>query len=80
MGGLLEAWPSSSPVLHLTGQIDSRFLGEQRGFIHEVPDQLGMLARLSKASYRPPSADATGDTVAASGPGGDDGPSRAGVG
>ncbi len=64
MGGLLEAWASSSPVLHLTGQIDSRFLGKKRGFIHEVPDQLGMLARLSKASYRPPSADATGDTVA----------------
>jgi len=64
MGGLLEAWASSSPILHLTGQIDSRFLGKQRGFIHEVPDQLGMLARLSKASYRPPSADATGDTVA----------------
>jgi acetolactate synthase-1/2/3 large subunit len=64
MGGLLEAWASSSPVLHLTGQIDSRFLGKQRGFIHEVPDQLGMLARLSKASYRPSSADATGATVA----------------
>jgi acetolactate synthase-1/2/3 large subunit len=64
MGGLIEAWASSSPVLHLTGQIDSRFLGKKRGFIHEVPDQLGMLARLSKASYRPPSADATGDTVA----------------
>ena len=64
MGGLLEAWASSSPVLHLTGQIDSRFLGKKRGFIHEVPDQLGMLARLSKASYRPPSADATADTVA----------------
>ena len=30
-----------SPVLHLTGQIDSRFLGQRKGFIHEVPDQLG---------------------------------------
>ena len=39
---------SSSPVLHLTGQIDSRFLGQRSGFIHEVPDQLAMLASLSQ--------------------------------
>jgi len=64
MGGQLEALASSSPVLHLTGQIDSRFLGKGRGFIHEVPDQLGMLSRLSKASYRPASAEAIGETVA----------------
>ena len=52
MGGQVEAYVSSSPVLHVTGQIDSRFLDEARGFIHEVPDQLGMLASLSKATYR----------------------------
>ncbi len=57
MGGQLEALSSSSPVLHLTGQIDSRFLGQRRGFIHEVPDQLTMLASLSKAAHRPQSAD-----------------------
>jgi acetolactate synthase-1/2/3 large subunit len=38
MGAQLEALVSASPVLHLTGQIDSRFLGQARGFIHEVPD------------------------------------------
>ncbi len=64
MGGQLEACLSSSPVLHLTGQIDSRFLDKRRGFIHEVPDQLGMMARLSKASHRPPSAEGIGATVA----------------
>ena len=64
MGGQLEACVSSSPVLHLTGQIDSRFLDKRRGFIHEVPDQLGMMARLSKAGHRPPSADGVGATVA----------------
>lgn len=52
MGGLLEAYVSSSPVLHLTGQIDSRFLDQGRGFIHEVPDQPAMLASLSKAVRR----------------------------
>jgi acetolactate synthase-1/2/3 large subunit len=50
MGALLEARLSSSPVLHITGQIDSRFLGQGRGFIHEVPDQAGMLATVSKWS------------------------------
>jgi len=63
MGGQLEALVSSSSVLHLTGQVDSRFLGKRRGFIHEVPDQLGMMERLAKASHRPPSADAIGATV-----------------
>ncbi len=48
MGGLLEAFVSGSPVLHLTGQIDSRFLGQKRGFIHEVPAQGEMLGSLSK--------------------------------
>lgn len=52
MGGLLEAFVSSTPVLHLTGQIDSRFLGQGRGFIHEVPDQPAMLGSLSKWSGR----------------------------
>jgi acetolactate synthase-1/2/3 large subunit len=64
MGGQLEAFVSSSPVLHLTGQIDSRFLGGRRGFIHEVPEQLAMLASVSKASHRPSSAQELGTTVA----------------
>src|ERR1019366_7582450 len=56
MGGQLEALVSGSPVLHLTGQIDSRFLDRGRGFIHEVPDQPGMLASLSKSVHRAESA------------------------
>jgi len=64
MGAQLEACVSSSPVLHLTGQIDSRFLGKHRGFIHEVPDQLAMMATLSKASHRPPSPGAIAATIA----------------
>ena len=65
MGGQLEAYISSSPVLHLTGQIDSRFLDQGRGFIHEVPDQPGMLASLSKASFRATSTNSIGAVVAA---------------
>ncbi len=52
MGGLLEAFTSGSPVLHLTGQVESRVLGQGRGFIHEVPDQAAMLGALSKKVLR----------------------------
>jgi len=65
MGAQLEAYVSSSPVLHLTGQIDSRFLDQDRGFIHEVPDQRSMLASLSKASLLATSAEALGPLVVA---------------
>ena len=64
MGGQIEAWASLSPVLHLTGQIDSRYLHKAKGYIHEVPDQLGMMARLSKASHRPQSPDGIAALVA----------------
>ncbi|MGA3352351.1 MAG: thiamine pyrophosphate-binding protein [Acidimicrobiales bacterium] len=64
MGGLLEAYVSSSPVLHLTGQIESTLLGRSRGFIHEVPDQLAMLRSISKAALRPPSPDVVAATIA----------------
>ena len=57
MGGLLEAFVSSSPVLHLTGQIDSRYLDQGRGFIHEVPDQPAMLGSLAKRHVRATSVD-----------------------
>lgn len=53
MAAQLEARLSFSPVLHVTGQIDSRQLGRQKGFIHEVPDQLAMLGSASKAAFRP---------------------------
>jgi acetolactate synthase-1/2/3 large subunit len=65
MGGQLEAYISSSPVLHLTGQIDSRFLDQGRGFIHEVPDQPNMLASLSKANIRAASTNSIAAVVAA---------------
>ena len=80
MGAQLEACVSSSPVLHLTGQIDSRFLGKHRGFIHEVPDQLAMMATLSKASHRPPSPGAIAATIAQAVVEAMTSPSRAGVG
>ncbi|WP_217254407.1 thiamine pyrophosphate-binding protein [Streptomyces sp. AC602_WCS936] len=46
-GSLIEALSSGTAVLHVTGQVESAYLGSGRGFIHETKDQLGMLAAVS---------------------------------
>ncbi len=51
-GALVEAMTAGTPMLHLTGQIDSEYVDLDYGFIHEAPDQLGMLKAVSKAAYR----------------------------
>ena len=62
-GSLVEAQTAGSPVLHVTGQVDSRYLDKGRGYIHEPKDQLGMLRAISKAAYRPISAEAVPWTI-----------------
>lgn len=47
-GSLVEALSAGTSVLHVTGQVESEFLGSGRGFIHETKDQLGMLGAVSK--------------------------------
>lgn len=49
-GSMLEALSAGSRVLHVTGQIDSEFLGSGRGVIHEVPRQAQMLDAISRFS------------------------------
>src|SRR5713101_8867950 len=51
-GSLIEAQSNGTPLLHLTGQIDSPYLDQSKGFIHESKDQLGMLKAISKAAFR----------------------------
>src|SRR5579871_1682922 len=51
-GALVEAQTAGTPLLHLTGQIDSPYLDRQWGFIHEAADQPGMLRAVSKAFFR----------------------------
>lgn len=46
-GSMVEALTAGSRVLHITGQIDSEYLGSNRGVIHEVPRQLQMLDAVS---------------------------------
>ena len=51
-GALVEAQTAGTPLLHLTGQIETKFLDQERGYIHEARDQLTMLRGASKAAYR----------------------------
>ena len=51
-GGLIEALSAGTPLLHLTGQIDSPYLDRNLGFLHEAPHQLDMLRSVSKAAFR----------------------------
>ncbi|MFN0026824.1 MAG: thiamine pyrophosphate-binding protein [Acidimicrobiales bacterium] len=43
MAGLYEAQFGSSPLLMITGQIETRFYGKGKGFLHEAEKQLDML-------------------------------------
>jgi acetolactate synthase I/II/III large subunit len=45
---LSTAYACSSPVLCVTGQIDSSQIGKGRGLLHEVNDQLGLISHLTK--------------------------------
>jgi acetolactate synthase-1/2/3 large subunit len=60
-GSLTEAFVASSPVMHITGQVDSAYVNVDRGFLHQPKDQLTMLDRVGKAAFR---AETTEDIVA----------------
>ncbi|OVZ56316.1 hypothetical protein CDO44_21135 [Pigmentiphaga sp. NML080357] len=51
-GSMVEAITAGTPLLHLTGQIDSPYLDQNLGFIHEANHQLEMLKAVSKAAFR----------------------------
>ena len=49
---LCTAGGCCAPVLCVTGQVPSQFLGRGRGHLHELPDQLGTLRSLVKWAAR----------------------------
>ncbi|WP_344903992.1 thiamine pyrophosphate-binding protein [Actinomadura meridiana] len=51
MGGLFEAQFAGSRVLVITGQIESRFLGSNKGYLHEAEQQLAMLRTLTREAW-----------------------------
>lgn len=51
-GAMVEALTAGAPVLHLTGQIEVEHLDMGRAYIHEAPNQMGMMAAFSKKAFR----------------------------
>src|SRR5438094_4016304 len=52
-GALSTAYACSSPVLCVTGQIDSALIGLGRGILHEIPNQMQAIASVTKWQARP---------------------------
>ena len=51
-GAMVEALTAGTPLLHITGQIETPYLDRNLSYIHEAPDQLTMLKAVSKAAFR----------------------------
>src|SRR6201988_3669496 len=49
---MLTAFGANEPVLCLTGQVPTQFLGKGRGHLHEMPDQLATLRTFVKWADR----------------------------
>jgi acetolactate synthase-1/2/3 large subunit len=49
---LSTAYALNAPVLCLAGQIPSAAIGRERGVLHQIPDQLGVLRSLTKWAAR----------------------------
>ena len=49
---LTTAYACNAPVLCLTGQVPSGGIGRGIGYLHDVPDQLGILQRMTKWATR----------------------------
>jgi acetolactate synthase-1/2/3 large subunit len=62
-GAMVEALTAGTPLLHLTGQIETPYLDQSLSYIHEAPDQLTMLKAVSKAAFRIRSTDTALSTV-----------------
>jgi acetolactate synthase I/II/III large subunit len=49
---LATAYATNAPVLCISGQVPSDMIGRGFGLLHEIPDQLGILQRLTKWAAR----------------------------
>ncbi len=65
MGGLYEAAYASSPVLLLTGQVESAYEGRALGYLHEADRQAGMLRAVCREVRSVRHRDTIGETVVA---------------
>lgn len=56
-GSMVEAQTAGSRVLHLTGQIESAYLGQDRAMLHDTARQFDLLQAVSKSAYTVRTAD-----------------------
>ncbi|MGX1289883.1 thiamine pyrophosphate-dependent acetolactate synthase large subunit-like protein [Bradyrhizobium elkanii] len=75
---LLTAFGCNEPVLCLTGQVPTQFLGKGRGHLHEMPDQLATLRTFVKWADRIEYPDNAPALVSRALPGNAVGPARPG--
>jgi acetolactate synthase-1/2/3 large subunit len=64
MTGLFEAQFASSPVMMITGQVDSQWYGKGKGFLHEAENQLPMLRTLTRRAETIRRPEEIGTTIA----------------
>ncbi|MEY9970695.1 acetolactate synthase-1/2/3 large subunit [Lysinibacillus sp. RC46] len=50
-GSLTETWNSGTPLLHITGEADSNYIGTDQRYIHECKDQLKMMEGVNKSAF-----------------------------
>lgn len=50
-GALTESWNQGTPLLHITGEVASDYIGTGKRYIHECKDQLTMMEGASKKAY-----------------------------
>ncbi|MGE0851582.1 MAG: thiamine pyrophosphate-dependent enzyme [Hyphomicrobiaceae bacterium] len=49
---LSQAYGNNAPVLAISGQIPLAYVNRDTGYLHDIPDQLGIMQRLTKWSAR----------------------------
>ncbi len=62
-GAMVEALTAGTPLLHITGQIETPYLDQEFAYIHEARDQLTMLKAVSKAAFRVRSVETALSTI-----------------
>jgi acetolactate synthase-1/2/3 large subunit len=67
MGALFEAGFASSRVLMITGQVETRFYGQGRAYLHEAEQQLPMLRTLTRETWSVRRVEDIGEAVVAAG-------------
>src|SRR5262249_27631093 len=49
---LSQAYGNNAPVLAIVGQVPLAYVNRDTGYLHDIPDQLGIMQRLTKCSAR----------------------------